>query len=191
MFPLKHRELIFGAGCAGHMNRRKPLGCAADYVARYVTLYAPFDGEIVTYSGRQGGNWLRLVRANGDWIESAHLSKYLIYKGTVREGQRIAITGNTGQITTGPHLHIQIKNKAGERVDPEKYLWDTKKVDYEAKYKETLELLEQERSDHAESIREKILNEEKWQDEIEGRHKAEEELENCQDLLDSIRDLLK
>lgn len=117
-FPLKQRTLI--RGFQAHVNAG--LGGAADYVAQYVPLYAPFDGTIETYFGQQGGNWSRLIRSNGDKIEHAHLSKYLVKWGQVKEGQHIAYTGNTGQITTGPHLHIQIfRNNV--RLDPELYPW--------------------------------------------------------------------
>lgn len=121
MFPLRERKLI--RGCQAHINAG--LSCAADYRANYVTLYAPFKGKIETYFEKGGGNWTRLTRAdNGDKIEFAHLSKYLVRSGIVEEGTPIAITGNTGTITDYPHKHIQIiRNR--KRLDPEKYEWET------------------------------------------------------------------
>ena len=115
MFPLKYKQLI--RGCQAHIDAG--LGGAADYVANYVNLYAPFDSKIETYFGPQGGNWLRLTRSNGDKLEFAHLSEYKA-TGDCKQGDLIAVTGNTGQITTGPHLHVQIF-VGGQRVDPEKY----------------------------------------------------------------------
>lgn len=120
MFPLKQRKLI--RGFQAHIQAG--LGGATDYVADHVTLYAPFAGRIEVYKGVQGGNWLRLIRDNGDKIEFAHLSKYLQTGGQVSEGEEIAITGNTGQITTGPHKHIQIIRN-GKRIDPETYQWES------------------------------------------------------------------
>ena len=120
MFPLKTRKLI--RGFQAHI--KAGLGGAADYEAKFVPLYAPFDGTVSVYSGVQGGKWARLTRENGDQIEFAHLSKY-ISAGQVREGDEIAITGNTGQVTTGPHLHVQIINSHGQRIDPEAYNWNT------------------------------------------------------------------
>jgi hypothetical protein len=126
MFPLKTRKLIRGA--AAHV--RAGLGIAADYEADYVTLYAPFNGIIQTYPEKTGGNWSRLIRdTNGDKIEFAHLSKYLVKSGQVVEGQPIAITGNTGTITTRPHKHIQIIDKYGRRLDPEKYDWGSSLIE--------------------------------------------------------------
>ena len=120
MFPLKERKLI--RGFDAHI--KAGLGGAADYRANYVTLYAPFDGRIETYKGVQGGNWLRLIRDNGDKIEFAHLSKYIRTGGSVKEGERIAITGNTGEVTDYAHKHIQIIRK-NKRLDPEKYNWES------------------------------------------------------------------
>ena len=123
MFPLKARKLI--RGFQAHINAG--LGGAGDYVADKTPLFAPFSGKLETYYGNEGGNWARLTRANGDKIEMAHLSKYLQTGGQVSQGEQIAITGNTGSITTGPHLHLQIIQK-GKRLDPEKYNWELNKT---------------------------------------------------------------
>lgn len=123
MFPLSQRKLFHPvySTCQGHINRG--LSCAADYKAYYVELWCPFNGKIETYWGREGGNWLRLIRSNGDVLEFAHLSTYLKRKGSAKTGELLAYTGNTGAITTNPHLHVQIFVK-GKRVDPEKYNWE-------------------------------------------------------------------
>ncbi len=121
MFPLKDRKLI--RGFQAHINAG--LGGAADYKANYVPFVIPFDGKVETYWGDEGGNWLRLIRDNGDRIELAHLSKYAIKSGQAKEGQPGGITGNTGSITDYPHLHIQILNNKGQRLDPETYNWTT------------------------------------------------------------------
>lgn len=134
MFPLKRRELI--RGCKKHIMAS--LGCAADYVARYVTLYAPFDGTLTRFHGRQGGNWARLVRDNGDRLEFAHLRRYIGEPRQVKAGDKIAITGNTGLVTTGPHLHIQIFTKNGTRFDPERYQWDNDEMQQIEDLKETI-----------------------------------------------------
>ncbi len=122
MFPLRERKII--RGWDAHI--KAGLGGATDYVADYVELYAPFDGRADIWDGRQGGNWISFVRNNGDVIQFAHLEKYKA-GGMVKKGELIAITGNTGKITTGPHLHIQIKDKDGNRLDPETYDWDMQK----------------------------------------------------------------
>lgn len=121
MFPLSNRKLI--RGCQAHI--KAGLGCGADYEAEYTPFQIPFTGQVETYAGPEGGNWLRLIRDdNGDRIELAHLSKYHIKSGHAQAGELGGITGNSGNITTGPHLHIQIINKAGRRLDPEAYEWN-------------------------------------------------------------------
>jgi hypothetical protein len=139
MFPLQKRILIRGA--AAHV--KAGLGIAADYVADYMPFSIPFSGKVETYYGIEGGNWLRLTRPNGDKIELAHLSKYQVKNGNAVEGQLGGITGNTGAITTGAHLHIQIFNKSGKRLDPETYNWNSslKQDNMFRTYKGTIYLL--------------------------------------------------
>lgn len=118
IFPLKKRTLIRGA--AAHI--RAGLGAGADYVASTGTnLYASSDGVIErTYYGTEGGNWLWL-KVGDKSVQFAHLSDYRVNQGqSVKEGQLIALTGNTGKITTGPHLHVQII-QGSKRLDPEAY----------------------------------------------------------------------
>jgi murein DD-endopeptidase MepM/ murein hydrolase activator NlpD len=119
MFPLKIRKLTYSAQY--HIEHGKGIG--ADYDANYVELYAPFNGNCSLNWGPEGGWWWKVTRENGDRIECAHLSQGNIKTGPVKMGQLVAITGNTGALTSGPHLHIQIFNKAGQRIDPEKYDW--------------------------------------------------------------------
>lgn len=116
IFPLKKKNLI--RGIEGHI--KAGLGIAADYEANYTELYAPCNGKIEIWYGEQGGKWLRVVRDNGDKIEFAHLNSYSLIGGLCKEGQLIAITGNTGKVTDFPHLHVQVFQN-GIRIDPEKY----------------------------------------------------------------------
>jgi hypothetical protein len=131
MFPLKNRKLI--RGFQAHI--KAGLDGAADYVADKDILYAPFNGRIETYWGKQGGNWLRLIRDNGDKLEFAHLQSYIKRDGMVKEGEPIAITGSTGILKPGappykPHKHIQIFNSKGDRLDPETYNWNSLQTTY-------------------------------------------------------------
>ncbi len=121
MFPLKQKTLI--RGCAAHIAAG--LGCGADYVASTGTpLYAPSDGLITRqYTGTEGGKWLWFEDKDRNSLQFAHLSDYTGSLRIVKKGDLIAHTGNTGSITTGPHLHVQILNKDGVRLDPEKYNW--------------------------------------------------------------------
>lgn len=112
-FPLTYRQVI--RGCAGH--KAAGLGCAVDYVANYVPLYAPVSGLLTRFNEAKGGNWLWLHGDDGRQYQFAHLSQRN-GDGKVAEGQQIGITGNSGTESTGPHLHVQVFVN-GLRIDPE------------------------------------------------------------------------
>jgi murein DD-endopeptidase MepM/ murein hydrolase activator NlpD len=81
----------------------------------------PANGTVKNvYSNNAGGNQLIIEHTNGFRTGYAHLSKTLVSIGEkVKEGQKVAETGNTG-ISTGPHLHLTLR-KNGELVNPEDY----------------------------------------------------------------------
>ena len=77
----------------------------------------------VTYSGWMGGygNTVIIAHPNGYKTLYAHLSSSLVNVGQyVRQGQDIAVSGNTGR-STGPHLHFEII-KNGKQRNPLTYL---------------------------------------------------------------------
>lgn len=115
LFPLANRQLIRGA--AAHL--KAGLGVGADYVAVYVPLYAPVSGTTYLFGDDEntGGYWVGLRGDDGRDYQFAHMSDRRS-PGRVNAGDIIGITGNTGTITTGPHLHVQIFVN-GKRVDPE------------------------------------------------------------------------
>lgn len=68
------------------------------------------------------GRQVFIEHFDGALSHHAHLSEFKVSRGqTVEEGQVIALSGNSGTYTTGPHLHFGIK-KDGEWIDPLKYL---------------------------------------------------------------------
>ena len=81
----------------------------------------PESGEITRkFYGINGGVWLEARTDTGYKLRFAHLSDYRAPLGRVEIGQTIAITGNTGQWTTGPHLHFEVW-KDGKAINPEEY----------------------------------------------------------------------
>jgi murein DD-endopeptidase MepM/ murein hydrolase activator NlpD len=73
----------------------------------------------VRRSGTDPAYGLFVLLAHPDGYESmyGHLSRVLVLQGdTVRVGQVIALTGNSGR-STAPHLHFEIR-RDGRSVDP-------------------------------------------------------------------------
>jgi murein DD-endopeptidase MepM/ murein hydrolase activator NlpD len=68
------------------------------------------------------GITITLKHADGNTSYYYHLSKLLVKKGQrVERGEKIALSGNSGTQTTGPHLHFAICDKNNKRLDPEKW----------------------------------------------------------------------
>lgn len=114
VFPLKRR--VINRGCQEHKDAG--LGCAVDYDSNFEDLFSPVDGTIFLFNESQGGLWIRVTDALGRKWEMAHLSQRYVRTGdTVKAGQKIGRTGNSGTLTTGPHLHAQGINPNGTRFD--------------------------------------------------------------------------
>ncbi|MBR1802975.1 MAG: M23 family metallopeptidase [Clostridia bacterium] len=82
------------------------------------TVVASMEGKVSVVSGEgEYGTHVKIVNKDVTTIY-AHCSKILVKKGeTVKKGQKIALSGNTGK-TTGPHLHFEIRRNE-RTVDPE------------------------------------------------------------------------
>ncbi|HEY3514539.1 MAG TPA: peptidoglycan DD-metalloendopeptidase family protein [Kribbella sp.] len=90
-----------------------------DYVVPVGTdVLATYNGT-VTSAGWGGAYGWHIVIDHGSGVQStySHLSQLGVHAGDkVQTGQRIGLSGNTGN-TTGPHLHFEIKVN-GAFVDP-------------------------------------------------------------------------
>ncbi len=82
------------------------------------------DDGVVAYSGNElkgYGNLVLIRHANGYVSAYANASELLVKRGdTIRRGQVIAHSGQTGNVTS-PQLHFEIR-KGSTPVDPTKYL---------------------------------------------------------------------
>ena len=98
-----------------------------DYATPYGTLItAPTSGTVSRQYNQYGGLIARLV--SGIYAQYfLHLSEVL-KTGRVEQGEPIARTGNSGQWTTGPHLHYQVESPFGAEltnrntINPAKFL---------------------------------------------------------------------
>lgn len=80
-------------------------------------------GGTVISAGWSGGygNCILIRHSDGKVTRYAHLSKILVRAGqTVQQGEKIALSGNTGN-STGPHVHFEII-VGGVPQNPYKYL---------------------------------------------------------------------
>lgn len=81
------------------------------------------SGGTVTRAGWGSGyGYVVYIRhADGRETRYGHLSKVLVKAGQqVSQGQKIALSGNTGR-STGPHLHFELRIN-GASVNPLEYL---------------------------------------------------------------------
>ena len=84
---------------------------------------APADG-VVIFSGWtvDGGNVLIIEHGYGYKTLYKHNERNLVHRlERVNQGQIIALVGNTGKISSGPHLHYEVWQH-GKPLDPANYL---------------------------------------------------------------------
>jgi murein DD-endopeptidase MepM/ murein hydrolase activator NlpD len=84
-------------------------------------LYSLADGEVI-YSGWMSGYGYVIMIDHGSLTSVyAHNSSLVGKVGQkVKGGQLISYSGNTG-LSSGPHLHFEIRKESGETIDPKPY----------------------------------------------------------------------
>lgn len=122
-FPLKSIKVNSPFGMRRDpMNRRKyRMHNGIDLKAKYEVVYSMLPGTVTATSySVNGGNYITVN--HGVCVCSyLHLSKFMVAVGQhVNAGQAIAISGNTGKRTTGPHLHLacRLGDEKGKFFDP-------------------------------------------------------------------------
>lgn len=88
------------------------------------TRVATVAGGIVQEAGQNTayGNYVLVKHEEGIATFYGHCKEILVQVGTVvRQGETIALSGNTGQYSTGPHLHFGVSIN-GEYVQPRDYI---------------------------------------------------------------------
>ena len=94
-----------------------------DWAVPIGTTVAASNAGTVVHAGWASGYGYAVYinHADGRQTRYGHLSKVLVKAGqTVSQGERIALSGNTGR-STGPHLHFEIRIN-GSAVNPLNYL---------------------------------------------------------------------
>jgi len=85
-------------------------------------IFATADG-VVSLTGQDAAHGKHVIINHTKGIQThyMHLNKILVNDGdSIKKGQQIALSGNTGR-STGPHLHYEIM-KNGVPIDPKPYL---------------------------------------------------------------------
>jgi murein DD-endopeptidase MepM/ murein hydrolase activator NlpD len=127
--PVRKYTLTASFDQAGGMWQAKHSG--QDFAVPTGTNVMAAHGGTVVKAGGNGagdgpayGNAIVIKHGSGTYSQYAHLSRIDVRVGQiVKTGQRIALSGNTGN-TTGPHLHFEIRTTAnyGSAIDPVKFL---------------------------------------------------------------------
>lgn len=128
--PPSYIKPISGGRLSSAFGRRNaPTKGASTYhkgvdwaVPRGTAVYASSGGTVYKAGWGSGYGYVVYIRhPDGRETRYAHLNKVLVSAGqTVKQGQKIALSGNTGR-STGPHLHFELLIN-GTAVNPLKYL---------------------------------------------------------------------
>ena len=82
--------------------------------------------EYVYRSNSGYGNYVKIIHDDGYTSIYAHGNGtfYVNSGDKVSSGQLIMQSGNSGN-STGPHLHFEVRNQNGTRINPTSYLYGT------------------------------------------------------------------
>lgn len=127
--PTYIKPISGGRASSGFGRRSAPTKGASTYhkgqdwaTAVGTTVVASCGGRVSRAGWGSGYGYVVYIdHEDGKQTRYAHLSKILVKVGDyVKQGQRIALSGNTG-ISTGPHLHFEIL-VGGKQVNPRNYI---------------------------------------------------------------------
>lgn len=127
--PTYIKPISGGRKTSGFGRRSRPTKGASSYhkgidwaVPTGTAVFASCGGTVAKAGWGSGYGYVVYINhEDGRQTRYGHLSKVLVKAGqTVKQGERIALSGNTG-VSTGPHLHFEILIN-GSQVDPLKYL---------------------------------------------------------------------
>jgi len=126
IWPTDSKRITSGFGYRKDpFSRRASFHSGLDISADMNTpVLATADG-VVSFTGFDAAHGRNVIINHTKGIQTRylHLNKILVGDGdTVKKGQQIALSGNTGR-STGPHLHYEVI-KNGVVIDPKPYLED-------------------------------------------------------------------
>ena len=121
--PLKHIIVNspFGVRKDPMNKRTKRIHNGLDLKAKFEEVYSMLPGVVTAASYSPNGGYYVTVNHGACVCSYLHLSKILVKVGQrIKAGHTIAVSGNSGRRTTGPHLHISCrwKNESGKFFNP-------------------------------------------------------------------------
>ncbi|WP_016881569.1 MULTISPECIES: M23 family metallopeptidase [unclassified Rhodococcus (in: high G+C Gram-positive bacteria)] len=126
--PLKARTVqpVSGTLSSGYGPRWGAHHGGIDIAAPIGTpIQSAADGEVISAGPASGfGLWVRVRHDDGAVSVYGHINEFIVNVGQrVAAGQQIATVGNRGQ-STGPHLHFEVSDAGGNRLNPSQWLRD-------------------------------------------------------------------
>ena len=181
-FPLQRNEFLFVTSPFG--MRQDPIDATRQQMHKGIDIRCKGDAILTTENGGKvvsvnrnattgGGKSVTVQydRADGSKMQCTymHLSEIEVKVGdTLRAGERLGMSGNTGTRTTGEHLHFEVTNIYADGtkrdVDPAAYLSEIAQkgnIKVQALYNGT-DLLAKYKGSEVTATAEKLLGPEDW-----------------------------
>ncbi|MDX2705526.1 M23 family metallopeptidase [Streptomyces sp. PA03-6a] len=120
LLPVKQHGLsaYFGQAGVNWMSVHTGIDFPVDYGT---PVMAATDGVVRTQWNSAYGNMAIVTAPDGTETWYCHLSSTKIRSGSVKAGEVIAYSGNSGN-STGPHLHFEVRPAGGAAIDPLQWL---------------------------------------------------------------------
>lgn len=115
---------VNGVVTSGFGSRWGTMHSGLDFAGSIGTpIHSVANGTVIEAGPASGfGLWVRVKQDDGTTAVYGHVNEMLVHAGQrVNAGDVIATVGNRGN-STGPHLHLEIWEPSGKKVDPSAYL---------------------------------------------------------------------
>ncbi|MGQ4596784.1 peptidoglycan DD-metalloendopeptidase family protein [Nocardia sp. R6R-6] len=115
---------VGGAISSGFGSRWGAMHYGLDFAdALGAPIHSVSKGTVIEAGPASGfGLWVRVLQDDGTTAVYGHVNEMFVSEGQrVNAGDVIATVGNRGQ-STGPHLHLEIWDRSGTKIDPLPYL---------------------------------------------------------------------
>lgn len=100
-------------------KERKPHNGVDIAVPTGTKIYSAIEGTVtLAQYSETAGNWLKIQNEEGWTVVMMHMDSLAVSAGQkVEKGDFVGYSGNTGR-STGPHLHLEVRNPSDEAINP-------------------------------------------------------------------------